>query len=169
MDKWRNFYLQKMGTGSNSSAGSICESVAKWGVWCKTIPFKIFDKVKAPPKRTFYDEHGDSEYIPSEGLYLESYTMKVEFGCKKMTGVNDVRNKVGSFLEYLRSSGHLMMYSTHTRIGRQNVRLDSVSDSATWKTDDEGNEFLVFEVTFNVADPITEIKIDQNATTLYHE
>ena len=153
MEKWRNFYLQKMGSSTTY------ESVSAWGVWCKSIPFKIFGKVKAPAKRTWYDEHGDDEYIPSEGLYLEAYTMKVEFGCKKMTSVNDVRQKVGQFLEYLRSSGHMKMYSSHTRIGRQNVRLDSVSDNAIWKTDDDGNEFLIFEVTFNVGDPVTDITL----------
>lgn len=158
MEKWRNFFLQQMGTGTGGSSHAVYESVATWGVWCKSIPFKIFDKVKAPAKRTWYDEHGDDEYIPSEGLYLEAYTMKVEFGCKKMTSVNDVRQKVGQFLEYLRSSGYMKLYSSHTRIGRQNVRLDSVSDNATWKTDDEG-EFLVFEVTFNVGDPKTDITL----------
>lgn len=161
MEKWRNFYLQKMGSGND-----LKESVAAWGVWCKEIPFKIFDKVKAPAKRTFHDEHGDSEYIPSEGLYLESYTMKIEFGCKKMTtpnSVTDVRTKVGDFLKYLRSSGHMMMYSSHTRIGRQYVRLDSVSDNATWKVDDDGNEFLVFEVTLNVADPMTDIELSNGS------
>ena len=146
MSTWRNFYLQKMGTGSNGSAYPVCESVAKWGVWCKDIPFKILDKVKDPAKRTWPDEHGDDEYIPSDGLYLEAYSMKIEFGCKKMSGVNDVRQKVGEFLEYLRSSGMMKLYSSHTRIGRQNVRLESVSDSAKWKSNDN-EEFLVFEVT----------------------
>ena len=158
MSTWRNFYLQKMGTGSNGSAYPVCESVAKWGVWCKDIPFKILDKVKDPAKRTWPDEHGDDEYIPSDGLYLEAYSMKIEFGCKKRSGVNDVRQKVGEFLEYLRSSGMMKLYSSHTRIGRQNVRLESVSDSAKWKSNDN-EEFLVFEVTLKVNDPKTDITL----------
>lgn len=155
MEKWRNFFLQKMGSNSNS----VCESVASWGVWCKDIPFKLFDRVKAPAKRSFYDEHGDEEFIPTEGLYIEAYTMKVEFGCKKTSSVSDVRQKVGLFLKYLHESGMMKMYSSHTRIGRQNVRLESVSDNAKWKTDDEGNEFLVFELTFKVNDPVTDITL----------
>lgn len=160
MEKWQNFFLQKMGSGSNP----VKESVAAWGIYCKDIPFKIFDKVKEPAKRTWYDEHGDDEYIPSTGLYLEAYTMKVEFGCKKTKTITDVRKKVGEFLEYLRSSGHMKMYSSYTRIGRQNVRLESVSDNAKWKTDDEG-EFLIFEVTLNVADPKTDIKMTNGTLT----
>lgn len=158
MEKWRNFFLQQMGTDTGGSPHAVYESVAAWGVWCKSIPFKIFDKVKAPAKRTWYDEHGDDEYIPSEGLYLEAYTMKVEFGCKKMAGVNDVRERVGAFLGYLRESGMMKMYCSYTRIGRQNVRLDSVGDGATWKNE-EGQEFLIFDVTFKVNDPVTDITL----------
>ena len=121
MAKWRNFFLQKSGA-TDGTPYPTYESVAQWGVWCKEIPFKIYDKVKAPAKRTWFDEHGDDEYMPDGGLFMEAYTMKVTFGCKKMTqtsdgsttisGVDDVRVKVGAFLDYLRTSGMLMMYSS---------------------------------------------------------
>lgn len=161
MDKWRNFYLQKM-EGSNNP---VKESVAAWGIYCKNIPFKLFDKVKAPAKRTWNDEHGDDEYIPSDGLYLEAYTMRVEFGCKKVKDSDDVREKVGTFVEYLRKSGHLKMYSSYTRIGRQSVRLESISDSAKWKSDESG-EYLIFEVTLKVNDPVTDITYDNSNLTV---
>lgn len=158
MGKWNNFFLQRMGGDY-----SVCESVATWGIWCKTIPFKIMDKVKDPAKRTWYDEHGDDEYISSDGLFLEAYTMKVEFGCKKVNSskasVADVRQKVGTFLEYLRTAGMMKLYSSYTRIGRQEVRLESVSDNAKWVSDENG-EFLIFEVTFKVNDPVTDVTLD---------
>lgn len=165
MHKWNNFYLQRMGVDGYNNPYPVCESVSTWGIFCKDIPFKIFDKVKEPAKRTWYDQHGDDEYIPSTGLYLEAYSMKVEFACKKIgvsnkydsAAVNDVRQKVGVFLEYLRTAGMLKMYSSHTRIGRQNVRLESVGESGTWDVDDEGNEFLIFEVTLKVNDPTTDV------------
>lgn len=162
MEKWQNFYLQKMGVDGNSNPYPLCESVATWGVWCKDIPFKIAEKVKEPAKRSWYDEEGDDEYIPSTGLLLEAYTMKVEFGCKIKTGISDVREKVGEFLDYLRQSGMMKLYSTYTRIGRQNVRLSSISDKA-WKNDQEGEEFLVFEVEFKVNDPATDIILDNDS------
>lgn len=168
MGKWNNFFLQRMGTDEVGRTFPVCESVAKWGVFCKSIPFKVMDKVKDPAKRSWYDEHGDDEYISENGLYLEAYTMKVEFGCKKLSdsektkfgsaAVDDVRTKVVDFIKYLRESGLMKMYSSHTRIGRQNVRLESCSDSAKWKTDDDG-EFLIFEVTFKVNDPVTDITL----------
>ena len=160
MNKWNNFYVQKMGTDTNGDAYPVCESVGAWGVWCKEIPFKLAEKMKEPAKRSWYDEHGDDEYVASGGLYAEAYTMKVELGCKKMRGgngtVTDVRDNVGRFLAYLRNSGMLNLYSTYTRIGRRYVRLSSISDNATWRTDDDG-EFLIFTVEFKVNDPVTDI------------
>ena len=52
----------------------------------------------------------------------------------------------------------MKMYSSYTRIGRQYVRLSSVDDKATWKTDN-GEEWLIFSVTFKVNDPVTDVTI----------
>jgi len=169
MARWQSFYLQRMGSNSYP----VCESVYTWGVWCKDIPFKVYGAVKEPAKRSWNDAHGDDEYVSASGLWLDSYEMEVEFGCKVMTEpigtsssseetahVADVRVAVGNFLEYLRASGMMKMYSTHTRIGRQNVRLVSVSDDAHWEPDEgDGQEFLVFKVTFKVNDPKTDITL----------
>lgn len=161
MADWRNFYIKTM-----DSTYPAKESVYDFGIWCKSIPFKIMDKVKQPPSRSFHDEHGVIEFIPTGGLKLDAYTMKVEFGCKKMRAthdgstyipaVNDVRSKVVEFINYLRTGGMLMLYSTYTGIGRQNVRLDSINDNAKWKNEG-GVQWLIFEVTFKVNDPITDI------------
>lgn len=167
MKKWRNFFLQRMGE-TEGSPYPVCESVQTWGVWCKDIPFKIIENVKEPAVRSWNDEHGDDEYIPAGGLYMSAYTMKVEFGCKKMgmatdgtdniAAVDDVRERVGAFLTYLRTAGMMNMYSSYTRIGRQNVRLAGVDDEATWQSEADG-EFLVFTVTFKVNDPVTDITL----------
>lgn len=165
MGNWQNFFLQRMGN-NNGIPYAVCESVATWGIWCKEIPFKIYDKVKSPSKHTWHDEHGDDEYIPSTGLYMEAYTMNVEFGCKLIGGTNnfgsasvdDVREKVGTFLNYLRTSGMLYMYSSHTRIGRQYVRMDSVGEKGKW-TSENGEEWLIFDVTFKINDPVTDITL----------
>jgi hypothetical protein len=163
MENWQNFFLQKA-TIDVSSTEPCYESVSTWGVWCSEIPFKLIGEVRAPAKRTWPDEHGDDEYIPDEGLYLESYTMDVKLGCKKTGTVSDVRENVGNFLTYLRTSGHLRLYSTYTRIGRQGVRLESVSDDAVWRSYD-GEEFLVFTVTLRVVDPVTDITLGDMGIT----
>ena len=165
----RNFYLQRMGVDSYNNPYPVNESVAMWKMYCKEIPFKIIEKVKAPAKRTWYDEHGDDEYISSEGLYAEAYTMKVEFGCKSQdiytgttlirTAQEEVKRCTKNFLTFLREAGMMKMYSTYTGIGRQYVRLDSVNDNATWKQGDDGYWFLIFEVTFKVNDPVTDVTL----------
>ena len=161
MEKWQNFYIQRMGEDTESDPYPVYESVSDLGIWCKDIPFKLFEKVKTPAVRTWADEHGDDEYIPSTGLYLESYTMQVEFGCKKTSTVDNVRLMVGQFLSYLRSSGMLKIYSSYTRIGRQDVRLSSVGNEVTWKTssrvDGGTEEFAIFTVEFKVNDPVSDV------------
>lgn len=172
MGKWNNFFLQRMGVAANNAPYPVCESVATWGMFCKEIPFKLIEKVKEPAKRSWNDEHGDDEYIPSGGLKLEAYTMKVEFACKKMPAenpfgsdaVSDVRTNVAAFLEYLRTSGLMKMYSSYTRIGRQNVRFVGVDDDADWVSEEDGTEFLVFSVNLKVNDPITDIVLSSSSS-----
>ena len=168
MKKWRNFYLQRMGKDEYGNPYPCCESVATWSIWCKDIPFAIGDKVKDPASRKWYDEYGDDEYIPEEGLKMEAYTMKVELGCKVPDGVmlsvnqsasDYVRAAIGSFLDYLKESGMMKIYSTYTKIGRQNVRLSKISDKA-WYSDYENESFLIFEVELKVNDPVTNITLD---------
>lgn len=152
------------------SGGSTFESVTTFGIFCKSIPFKIAEKAKEPAKTSWYDEHGDDEYIPSTGLFLEAYSMEVEFGCKLITSerdvakfgvtVSDVRTTVGNFLKWLRESGMIFLMSTYTRIGRQNVRFEGVSDDAKWKNEN-GEEWLIFKVTFKVNDPKTDVYLDE--------
>ena len=164
MEKWQNFFLQLMGTDEAGVPYPAKESVSQFGIFCKEIPFKIFEKVKEPAKRSWNDEDGDDEYMPKNGLRVEAYTMKVTFGCKKIEGtatygtaVDDVRNKVGTFLNHLKL-GMFKFYSSYTRIGRQNIRLESISDNAKWKSDDN-NEYLIFEVTLKVNDPVTDVTL----------
>ena len=169
MADWRNFYIKKMGTGNPTK-----ESVLDFGIWCKTIPFKIMEKVKQPPSRSWNDEHGTDEFIPSGGLMIDAYSMKVEFGCKKMKqlhdgstnipAVTDVRSKVATFIEFLRTSGMMMLYSSYTGIGRQNVRLESINDNAKWKNQG-GEQWLIFEVVFKVNDPYTDITLSSSSSS----
>ena len=169
MERWQNFYVQKEGLNE-----AVKESVAAWGIFCKDIPFKVIEKVKEPAKRTWNDEHGDDEYIGDNGLYLEAYEMEVEFGCTKMDSttlgtVDNVRDNINTFIQYLRTSGMMKMYSSYTRIGRKNVRLVSVNDNAKWVSKGEWRtvnntrtfvvteEWCIFKVKFKVNDPITDI------------
>lgn len=186
MADWQNFYLQQMGTDPQGHEWPVKESVATWGIFCKDIPFKMAEKVKTPAKRTWLDEHGDDEYIGPDGLYMEAYTMEIELGCKLMNSdkaatygkseaVNDVKESIATFINWLRTAGMMKVYSSHTRIGRQLVRLESVKDKAKWKTVGEWKtvngarrrivteEWLVFSIELKVNDPVTEIAPSGNS------
>ena len=163
MAKWNNFFLQRMGTDDQDQPYAVCESVATWHMWCKEIPFKTGEKVKEPAKRSWPDEDGDDEFIPTEGLRMEAYSMKVQFGCKAKDDTTNhvsaatlVRQYTGNFLTYLKT-GMMKMYSSYTDVGRQNVRLESY-DEGTFKETD-GEAFLFFDVTFKVNDPTTQITL----------
>ena len=165
MENWQNFFLQRMGMDEDNHPYPVCESVSKWNVWCSEIPFKLFEKMKEPAKRTWFDQHGDDEYIPEGGLFAEAYEMTIKFGCRKEGTDDDVRENVASFLEYLRKSGMMKMYSSYTETGRQNVRLQSVSDNAKWKNEN-GEKWLVFGIDLKVNDPLTEIVPNEDYTDL---
>ncbi|UKK52660.1 hypothetical protein [Prevotella sp. E2-28] len=165
MSNWNTFYVQRMGLDGQGVQWPVKESVTEWGIFCKTIPFKLMGSVKKPACQTWLDEDGDEEFIPSTGLLRESYTIEIELGCKKLTAsdstkydvsVNDVRDKVAAFIGWLQSAGMIKLYSTHTKIGRQYVRLESVPDDATWKNDN-GEEWLIFKIVMKVNDPSTDI------------
>lgn len=169
MANWQNFYLQKMGVDGQGNAYPICESVATWGIFCKEIPFALAGSAKSPAKNEWYDEHGVEEYISPTGLYMDAYDMTVKFGCKAIVSgsheasvfnvsVESVRANVAAFIEYLRTSGMMKMYSSYTGVGRQDVRLDSYDDG-DW-VNDNGVEMLVFDIKFKVNDPITEITLE---------
>ena len=163
MGNWNNFFMQKMPSSGSLTTPPVYESVDDFGIWCKGIPFKLYGKVKETYSNTWLDEQGDDEYLPDE-LMMEAYQMEVEFGCKLTTSVSDVREKVSLFLDYLRGADlgatgtRLKIYSTYTRIGRQDVRLLEVSDDAEWYSEG-GEEFLVFKVVFKVNDPVTDITL----------
>ena len=170
MSSWNNFLVQQMGVDAYEQPYPVKESVAAWGIWCKDIPFKLFDKVKEPASRNWFDEHGHDEYISPDGLYLDAYNISIELGCKKLTSaeaskygagaaVTDVRSNVNNFLTWLRQAGFIKIYSTYTRIGRQNVRLVSVDDNATWGKDVDGDEFLIFKIELKVGDPVTDVTL----------
>jgi len=169
MAEYNNFYLQRMGTTPLNAAYPVMDSVENFHVWCKDIPFQVYGKVKEPAKRAWYDEHGDDEYISGSGLFMEAYTMTVELGCRAKdtveqnvvtsTAKENVKGYVKTFLDYLRTAGMMKIYSAHTLIGRQNVRLESVSDKATWQQGEDGYWFLIFEVTFKVNDPVTDVTL----------
>ena len=148
MDRYFRIYMQMEKDGAE-----VIDTIDSFGMYCMENPFKTCSEVKEPTKRTWYDEHGDDEYIPKDGLYMSSYENKVKFGFKgKAYGANE---KLKAFLQYLRG-GMMKMYCEFNGVGRKNVRLKSV-DPVLYRNVQGDEEILILSVTFKFNDPITDV------------
>ncbi len=141
-------YLQKEADGAE-----VKETIADFGMYCMEDPFILYSEIKDVTKRSWYDEHGDDEYIPENGLYIQSYENSVKFGFKgDEFGANE---KLRLFLDYLRR-GIMKMYCEFNQVGRQHVRFKSVKQTL-YRSEDDG-DLLIVTVTFKFNDPITDVK-----------
>lgn len=147
--QYYKIYIQPEAVGA-----AVKETIADFGMYCMEFPFKIFSGVKAPTSRSWYDEEGDDEYIPDDGLRMEAYEIAVKFGYKGESG--SAPKAVRDFLTFLRTAGLMKMYCEYGDIGRRNVRLKTVSDDAELIHDASG-DLVVFKVTFKVNDPVSDV------------
>lgn len=152
MDYYK-IYLQKEVDGAE-----VKETIADFGMYCMEDPFILYSEVKDVTKRSWYDEHGDDEYVPESGLYIQSYENSVKFGFKgDEFGAN---KRLRSFLDYLRS-GMMKMYCEFNQVGRQCVRFKSVKQSL-YRSKEDG-DILIVTITFKFNDPVTDVKPTKDA------
>lgn len=156
MNGYRDIYFQKSKESSTVKAG-----VEDFGIWCKEFPFRTQGEAKELAGNDWNDRDGMDEYIP-EALMMKSYDIEVEFAYK---GVRDSANaKIKAFLDYLTgrdgTGADLKIYDAYTRIGRQHVRYKNVDDDFTVRNDSEG-DVMIFIVTFQVNDPVTDIVLSK--------
>lgn len=149
MAKYFRIYLQK-----ESDGAEVKDTIDDFGMYVSESPFKPCDSVKEPTKREWYDEEGDDEYVPADGLRMASYENKVKFLFKG--DAFDATEKTKSFVEYLRTAGLMKMYCEFNKIGRQHVRLKSI-DPTLYRDANDG-DILTLSVTFKFNDPITDIE-----------
>lgn len=148
MVDYYRIYIQKEVEGAD-----IIDTISDFGMFCMEDNFTICNKIKEPTKRSWADSDGDDEYIPESGLKYESYEKEIKFGFKgDAFGAN---KKLEGFLEYLRLSGRIKIYSEFTKIGRRDVRLSSVS--TTLDRDPKDKDILIVTLTFKFNDPSTNI------------
>lgn len=149
MDRYFKIYLQNEKDGEG-----VVDTIQAFGMYCMENPFKTCEEVKEPTKRTWYDEHGDDEYIPpKDGIFLAAYENKVRFGFRgDAYGANE---RLKAFLEYLRG-GMFKMYCEFNKVGRRHVRLKSVSPTLYRSV--YGNEdILTIYLTFKFNDPKKDV------------
>lgn len=133
-----------------SKGDELKDVFTDFGIYTKSVPFKLYPKVKPFYSESWADEDGDDEFIPPAFKY-EAYEMKVDF---VYTGASYTANaKVKDFLDFLQGS-ELLMYDEFSRIGRK-VRYDSVDDDATLFR--RSIDVVEFRVNFKINDPILEV------------
>lgn len=141
---------------TKSDKGVFRDSM-EWGIYIKSIPFKIFPEMKEVATRSWIDENGDSEFLPDQPVF-KAYEMECEFVYIGSHGT--ANDKIRSFLEYLAYGGHFIIYDTYTKIGRKDVRYISYSEDVLYRRDGE-NDIVVFSVKLKVNDPISNLTIIQ--------
>lgn len=128
----------------------------EWGCYVTESPYiPMPKKVKNITSQSWYDEHGDDEYIP-DVLYYESVETTLKFVYKGT--VTDAKTSIKSFINYL-GSGYFKFYDEFYKIGRQQVRLTGFSDDAELKYVSNASDECVatFSVEIKINDPVTEI------------
>ena len=127
----------------------------EWGIYIKSVPFKLFPDLKEPPSRDWQDEQGNDEYIP-DVPYYKAYEIDCEF---VFIGTNGTANtQIKAFLSYLAEGGKFKMYDTYTKIGRTDVRYVSYSEDVFYRREGQ-NDVVVFSVKLKVNDPLTDITL----------
>ena len=149
MDKYYRIYLQ-----GEIDGAEVKDTIAGFGMYVSESPFKPCSSVKEPTKREWYDEDGDDEYVPADGLRMASYENNVKFLFKG--DAFDATEKTKNFVEYLKAAGLMKMYCEFNKIGRQHVRLKSIDPTLYRDTTD--GDILALSVTFKFNDPITDIE-----------
>jgi hypothetical protein len=168
---YEKIYIQKMGTSTTMKETSV-----DFGLYGMEIPFHLGGEAKELPSNDWPEYDGEEEYVPTGGLPLQAYEIKVRFGFKNdgntsATGYKTARKAMRDFRDYLTgrdAAGGVWMYilDEHTGIGRQKVRFVSMDDEPTYYKGNKG-ERLFFEVTLKVCDPVTDvIKSNGNLTVV---
>ena len=118
------------------------------------FPFIISGKPKNIASRTYFDETGDYEYIPST-IYYESVEFVVKFAYK---GAKDAANTaIANFLAYL-AGAELTLYSAHLGVGRQKCRVSDAVEPIKFYRDGK-KDITEFSVKFKCNDPNTNITL----------
>lgn len=143
--------LFQVGTGAVTSS-------TKWGCYVAESPYlPVPKKAKNITSQSWYDEHGDDEYIPTT-LYYESIEANLKFVYKGT--VSDAKTNIKAFITYL-SGGYFKFYDEFHKVGRQQVRLIGFSDEAelTYVSNASDECVATFAIEVKINDPITDITL----------
>lgn len=145
-----------------TNVGSVVDTYTQFNVVCREFPFNVLPKAKEAAKRSWVDEDGDDEFIPTDGIKIEAYEIDVTF--LYSGDEEDMASDLNDFISFIYGrnadgSPLLAIYDEYTGIGRRNVRVLEVSNELFFYNDCEIDAISSFKVKFKVNDPVTEITL----------
>ena len=163
ISNYKPFYVQ-------FATGSAVNITTTYSVIVKTHDYPMALKAKEPYKNQWKDQHGDEEYIGSDGLYFEAFTFKMD--CVMLAkassldaAIADLKAGVVAFRNAL-STGFFKTYDAWTGFGFQDVRL---VEFPMPQNSDYGvfgkSARVIFSVTFKVNDPVTNLVLQNGQIT----
>lgn len=118
-----------------------------YNITCKSIPFTPFPDLKELPKREWFDQQGDDEFIPLNPVFKAyEITTPMAFIGK----LDDARDSIYSFLQYLQGAE----FSIYDEFKKKGVRCRymSYTDDAFYRRD---RDIVSFSVKLKVNNPLT--------------
>lgn len=150
MGSYKGILFQKDGESVRNST--------EWGCYVTDSPYiPVPQKTKNITSQSWFDEHGDDEFIP-ETLYYEPVEATLDFVFKGK--VTDAKTQITAFINYLQT-GYFKFYDEFYKVGRQQVRVLSVPNDAQFKYDDINKETGVatFSIEVKINDAVTDITL----------
>lgn len=138
--------------------GESVRNSTEWKCYVENSPYiPVARKAKNITSQSWYDEHGDDEFIPN-ALYYEPVEATLDFVFKG--SVSEAKTQIVSFINYLRG-GLFKFYDEFYQVGRQNVRVISFPDNTQFKYDDitKGTGVATFSIEIKINDPVTDITL----------
>ena len=138
--------------------GESVRNSSDWGCYVTDSPYiPVPKKAKNITSQSWFDEHGDDEYIP-EVLYYEPIETTLSFVYKG--SVTSAKTQITAFINYLQA-GYFKFYDEFYKVGKQQVRIVSVPDDVQFKYDDisKGTGLATFSIEVKINDPVTDITL----------
>ena len=156
---YKPFYIQ---TDGDATAWDT----TTYGLVAQTQPFPCNSEVKEPYKNTWFDEHGDEEYIGGT-MYLKAFEYTVKFFVKTYTtagssAIKKLNTQIDGFMDKL-LSGEFKIWDSWQERGFRGVRY--VKQSVDQRNVTDEFAWMLFSVTLKVNDPATVMTFSGNSIT----
>lgn len=126
------------------------DTIEEYGIYLKSAPYSIGGEVKDIPSNDWYDEDGEDEYIPEDGLKRKAFEITTEWAYKgKMYSANV---PIKRFVKALMDRGLFTLYDSYNDITYYDVRFVKLEDDAELVRDKDG-DIVIFKIVLKVNNP----------------